>query len=212
MDTANWLTILISAAASIAAVLAAWFAGHQSLATAEQANIAQRQQELAEQIRKDQSQPFVFVDIRPDIGGFLMMLIVENTGPTVARNIRVDFDPPLRSVKFPEVANLLFIREGIKALPPGRRISWYFDTGPSIFSSDVPKKYRVRVNAEGPFGPTEEIEYDIDFSILENSEARNPAQLKDIVDQLKKTNNTLNTIAGRISTAQNIRPQIIRSD
>lgn len=199
METADWMTILITAAAAIAAVLAALFAGSQALAAGEQANTAQSQLKLAQQVHRDQSQPYVFVDIRPDTGGFLMMLIVENTGQTVARNVQVKFDPPLRSVEFPEVADLRFLREGIKALPPGRRISWFFDTGPSIFAGDVPKQYHVRVNGEGPFGPLEELEYEIDFSVLENSEARNPGQLRDVVEQLKVTNKTLKGIDSRLA-------------
>jgi len=198
MEAADGIIILISAAAAIAAVLAALFAGWQSLATAEQARSAEKQHELAEQVRKDQSQPYVFVDIRPDKNGFLMMLVVENTGPTVAQNVRVAFDPPLRSTTFPEVESLKFVREGIKALPPGRRIMWYFDTGPAIFENDVPKRYEVTVSADGPFGPVEEITYEIDFTILEHSEARDPGRLKDIADQLKKTNTTLTTIAKKV--------------
>jgi hypothetical protein len=198
VDSANWITVSISAAAAVAAILAALFAGTQSRAAATQASFARKQYELAELVRKDQAQPYVFADIRPDTNGFLMMLVVENTGPTVARNVRVTFDPPLRSITFPEVETLRFLREGIKALPPGRRIMWYFDTGPAIFENDVPKRYQVTVSADGPFGPSEEMTYEIDFTILEHSEARDPGRLKDITEQLKKTNNTLTTLARKL--------------
>lgn len=202
MEAANWLTIIISAAAAVAATIAALYARTEALAAKKQATAAERQHELAERehelaelVRCDQVQPYVVADIRPGQDGFLMILIVENTGPTVARNVRVSFDPQLRSTTFPEVGDLRFLREGIKALPPGRRVSWYFDTGPAIFENDVPRKYQVDVRYDGPLGVSGHLEYEIDFSILENSEARDPGKLKDISDELKKANATLRSIA-----------------
>jgi hypothetical protein len=103
--------------------VAAFYAGSQAISTANQARSAEQQLELANQVRRDQAQPYVFVDIRPETNGFLMMLIVENTGPTIAHDVRVTFQPPLRSVSFPEVSQLRFIQEGINALPPGRRVT-----------------------------------------------------------------------------------------
>jgi hypothetical protein len=173
MEAMNWITILIAMGAAVAAVLSAWWAGHQSLSAADQARSAQQQLELAEQVRKDQAQPYIYVDIRPDRTGHIMMLVIENTGSTVARNVRVSFEPPLVSTDFPEVADLEVLRTGVPALPPGRRISWYFDTGPSIFSHDVPKRYTVTIDGEGPFGAIDQLRYEIDFTILANSEARN---------------------------------------
>lgn len=201
MDTADAITVVIATAAALIAGVAAFYAASQAISAANQARSADQQLELANQVRKDQAQPYVFADIRPDTGGFLMMLVVENTGATVAHNVRVKFEPELRSINFPDVSQLRFLREGISALPPGRRITWYFDTGPAIFENDVPKKYTVTIDAMGPYGAVDQLQYEIDFTVLENSEARNPGQLIDIANQLKKTNATLAKVAKTVETA-----------
>ena len=200
MDTADAITMVIAAAAALIAGVAAFYAASQALSAGNQAKSAEQQLELANQVRQDQAQPYVFADIRPDTGGFLMMLVVENTGTTVARHVRVSFEPELRSINFPDIVQLRFLQEGISALPPGRRISWYFDTAPAIFENDVPKKYTVTVDAEGPYGPVEQLRYEIDFTVLESSEARNPGQIVDVTEQLKKANATLVKVAKALET------------
>ncbi|WP_406514021.1 hypothetical protein OG851_40445 [Streptomyces sp. NBC_00161] len=100
----DWMVMV----AVIAAVVAVW-----------QAAIARRsagrQLALAERIHREQNEPYVIVDIQPDPDGGALLLVVENTGPTVARNVRISCDPPLESGWAPRAINqgaALYARDG----------------------------------------------------------------------------------------------------
>jgi hypothetical protein len=188
MHPSDWISIV----AAIGAVGAMWYARTQARAAKAQVRYAAKQLEFAEQIQRDQAQPYVFVDLRPDERDpVLMMLMIENLGRTVARDVRVAFDPPLRSKTFSQISDLRVLREGVAALPPGRRLSWFFESSFEIFDPNLPGKYTVTVDAVGPFGPLDQLVYDIDLSALEHSEARSRAQLKDVVDQLRRVSEAL---------------------
>jgi hypothetical protein len=51
----------------------------------------------------------------------------------------------------------------------------------------------------------DQLGYEVDFTILEHSEARDPGRLKDIADQIKKTNNILVKIAKTMETATKLK-------
>lgn len=64
---------------------------------------ARRQNELQEQMWRDQAQPYVVADVRPDPGqGHLLQVVLENRGNTIARNVHVTFDPPLQKILSPD--------------------------------------------------------------------------------------------------------------
>ncbi len=68
-------------------------------AAREQVAAAHRQVELQEQMWRDQSQPYVVADVRPDPGqGHLLQVVLENRGSTIARHVNVIFDPPLQKM------------------------------------------------------------------------------------------------------------------
>jgi plasmid stabilization system protein ParE len=75
-------------------------AARDSVAAArDQVAAAHRQNELQEQMWRDQAQPYVVTDVRPDIGqGQMFQVVLENRGSTIARNVHVIFDPPLQQV------------------------------------------------------------------------------------------------------------------
>ncbi|WP_067799854.1 hypothetical protein [Actinomadura formosensis] len=151
------------------AVRSADAANEQVAAAREQVTLGQRQLELAEKIRKEQSEPYVVVDVEasPIARGFLV-LVIENIGTTVARNVRFDIDPPLRSArKFNlPVAEAKILKDGIPMLPPKRRLELLFDFGPDRFESSLEMVYSVTVYADGPHGHVEPMRQDIDISVL----------------------------------------------
>lgn len=187
----------VAVVSAIAAVLAALFAGSQAIAARQQARYAEAQLELAERIRKDQAQPYVIADLRPDEHDpQKIMLVVQNLGSTIARNIRVTFDPPLRSVAKPDFGDEVDgLHRPISALLPGRKVQWFFDVGFRIFEApEAPRRYTATVEADGPFGPVDELTYDIDLNELRESDAAAPVP-KRIADELRKAREALEKIA-----------------
>ncbi|GAA4898735.1 hypothetical protein [Streptomonospora salina] len=153
-----------------------------------QAEAAQESLELERRIWHDSSQPYVYADIRPDERyAVLLVIVVENTGRTVARNVRVEFDPLPQSATFKKVGEKRLFNEPISALPPGGRIIHYLDRSFSLNErSDLPWRYLIKVNGEGPHGALDELKYEIDISPLLDSAARDLGTLKDVVEEIRK--------------------------
>ncbi|WP_327038278.1 hypothetical protein [Micromonospora maris] len=198
MDAWETITLLVAAVGALTAIVAALFAGSQAVAATEQSRYAQQQPTLAEQVRKDQAQPYVFADLRPDEQHPVkVMLVIQNTGATVAKNVRVRFDPPLSSVAMPEFSEEMeeVLNGQIATLPPGRAVKWLFDIGFQLLNSaEAPRRYTVTVNADGPFGPVEELSYVINLNEVRRSDSATPA-VKKIADELEKTRKALDKIA-----------------
>ena len=169
MNTENWIAV----AAGFVAVVAAWIsfaqarhAKTQTQATIEQAAIARQQLEQGEKAHREQNEPYVIVDIQPDgPGSALLVLLIENIGPTVARNVKVTSDPPLVSGVSEKQTERLqrALTRTIPMLPPGRRLKYVFDTN-RRFDSGLPTAYTFTVQAVGPFGDVEPMEYLVDIT------------------------------------------------
>lgn len=126
--------------------LAAWTT---VLLVAVSAGFAFAQARVAKQLREEQSKAFVVVDF--DIGGsFLIDLTVSNLGTTVARDVRIMFDPPIeRTIENEKgedrLAKSFLIRNGIPFLPPGKTIRTLFDVSHQRADSSLPTQYKVTV-------------------------------------------------------------------
>lgn len=137
-----------------------------------QTRAAARANALTEKAQREQAEPYVIVDIRPRVpGSSLFVLVIENIGPTIARDVRITVDPPLQTSRGEEKAQILnrAVDRKIATLPPKRRISFVMDTGPGLFGSDLPKVYNFRVESSGPFGPVEPLAYTVDLDVVRES-------------------------------------------
>ncbi len=95
-------------------------------------------------------------------------LVIHNIGRTVARNVRVSFDRPLESseetpgYKLSESASL---RDGIPTMPPGKRVTAFFDSSLARHKTDLPRTYRATVTYEDYKGrPQEPAEFVLDLN------------------------------------------------
>lgn len=177
----NWPSLAISivaAAIALVAVIysvkythaaqAATASGERSAAAAERAAVAAEQQtEIQLQLRKDAAQPYVWVDVRPDdVTDVLLNLVIGNSGPTIAQNVRATIDPPLEAIDplkdRTETAQDRLAR-GISSLPPGRTLVWPLGQGFNILAGNGSKRHTVTVTADGPFGPVPPLTYVVDL-------------------------------------------------
>jgi len=160
MNAENWIAVAASIAAVVTVIISAVQVRHakaQSRAALEQ----------AERVHREQNEPYVIVDIQPDgPGSGLLVLIVENIGPTLARDVKITVDPPLVSSagdKFTERMQRDLART-IPMLPPGRRLKWAFDVSSQRFGSDLPTAFTFTVESKGPFGDVETLTYLVDIT------------------------------------------------
>ncbi|GHE56217.1 hypothetical protein GCM10018785_26880 [Streptomyces longispororuber] len=137
------------------------------LTTAWTVKYARAQLRHAHQVQKEASEPYVVVDIEPsDPGSLAMVLSVQNTGPTMARNVRITATPELTSSEGDDITKMLqrVLARPIPMLPPGRRLKYFFDTN-QRFQSDLPMTFYFTVNAQGPGGDVEPLHYNVDLSV-----------------------------------------------
>ena len=129
------------------------------------------------QAAKDAAQPMLWVDIRDEDGqGEALVLLLGNSGPSIARKVRVTFDPapPATQAIKPILA---ILKQGIASLPPGRTMRWVLGGADNRVNLDADFAYRVRIEAEGPFGRLEPLEYVLSIDDLDASRAAPPANL-----------------------------------
>lgn len=197
MSAENWITMAVGVIAVVAAWISSTQARHaktQAQATVEQAAFARQQLQQAEKAHREQNEPYVIVDIQPDApGSGLLVLLIENIGPTIARDVTIAVDPPLVSASGDNLTERLQrgLSRTIPMLPPGRRLKYAFDVSSRRFASDLPTAYTFTVQAKGPFGDVEPMEYLVDFSSWrETLLGEHPNA---------KTNTALSDIAGGIT-------------
>jgi hypothetical protein len=184
-----------------AAIKQADAAGEQVRAAEEQVALGRRQLDIAEKVRREQTEPYVVIDIQPSTfaGGFLN-LVIENIGTTVARNVRFSVEPPMRSTLElqgdPPLADARIFTHGVPMLPPRRRIEILFDFSPDRYEKGFETLYQVTINAEGPYGPIEPLRYEIDLRILYGWQYTTEKTIHSGVKTLEKMQQDLHKIPG----------------
>jgi hypothetical protein len=163
------LALPFTAWAAHAAARQAKAAHDQTEIQREQVAAAREQTRMQRELAREALQPYVWADIQPDMQqGTVMQVVVGNSGPTVATNVRVVFDPPLPAGKQHadnKVENVQrTLAMGLRSLAPNRVLRWTLGAGFDLLSSDAPQLRTVRVEAVGPYGPLRVLEMEIDIS------------------------------------------------
>jgi hypothetical protein len=84
--------VALGAAVSILSLMVA---GFSLIYVRRSAKASREQTKQQKQAAKDAAQPMLWVDIRGDDGqGQALVLLLGNSGPSIARNVKVLFDPP----------------------------------------------------------------------------------------------------------------------
>ncbi|WP_392900725.1 hypothetical protein [Streptomyces sp. LN699] len=163
---------LIAVGSMVVAVLAACIslrqakhASGQVKAAEEQVAVARQQLQHAEVVHREQNEPYVVVDIQPGDTGGVLVVVVENIGSTIARNVRITVDPPLESGWGEDLTQMLTraFSQTFPMLPPRRRLQFLLDDQNRFQREDLPTAYTFTVRYEGPYGPVEDMEYVVDF-------------------------------------------------
>lgn len=94
----------------------------------------------ARRLREQQIRPFVVIDfeVEPDLTVYLE---VSNLGSSLARDVRIQIDPPLESAVDVDVADLKMLREGIGTVAPGKVYRMFFDQGFRRVETDLPMNH-----------------------------------------------------------------------
>jgi hypothetical protein len=131
--------------------------------------VAWRQVREARRLREEQAQPFVVVDIEPNPNDLQVLeLVVANIGNTLARDVKISFDPPLsrafRSENDPN--EWAIFKDGIPSFPPHKSYRFWLDIGHERKTAGIHDvKYNVTVAMNGPRGQRlDSLSYVVDLS------------------------------------------------
>jgi hypothetical protein len=173
--------VALGAAVSILSLLVA---GVSLIYVRRSAKASREQTKQQKQAAKDAAQPMLWVDIRGDEGqDQALVLLLGNSGPSIARNVKVGFDPaPPSTLDIKPILEIL--KQGIASLPPGRTMKWALGAAQNPSDRDGHKAYRVRIEAEGPFGGIEPLEYVISVDDLDGSRDAPPGNLHAVAAEL----------------------------
>lgn len=156
---------------------------------------SQEQASREQRLREEQARPFVVVDFEPSpVWGNIINLVVQNVGKTLAKNVRLTFNPPLVSstagndgYNFQE-SNLL--KHGIPAMPPGKRFEALFDMSHDHIQAGLPMSYEVRVDLEDSQGRQQEaLEYVLDLNFRYGVRRVESKSIHDLAKSVKKIEN-----------------------
>ncbi|MFI2620423.1 hypothetical protein [Streptomyces sp. NPDC018584] len=185
MGTEQW-SLVVAALALLVSILTTWWTK----------KYAKAQLDLARRVQQESSEPYVVVDIEPsEPGSFAMVLSIRNIGPTLARNVRITATPDLASSHSPKVTEALqrVLARTIPMIPPGRRLTYFFDTD-QRFRSDLPMAFDFTVRADGPAGDVEPLHYNVDLSVYgEALVGQRPTKF--LEERLKKLEKPLTKLA-----------------
>lgn len=102
----------------------------------------------ARKAREAQIQPFVVVSLEPSrTSNFMIELVVENIGMTLARDVSFTFDPPLKSAMSDmKLEGSYLLTHGIRTMPPRMRLARIFDSAIQRDKNpELPWRFAVRV-------------------------------------------------------------------
>jgi hypothetical protein len=171
--------VALGAAVSILSLMVA---GFSLIYVRRSAKASREQTKQQKQAAKDAAQPMLWVDIRGDDGQG-QALLLGNSGPSIARNVKVLFDPvPPATLDIKPILEIL--KKGIASVPPGRTMQWTLGAAQNPSDREGHKAYRVRIEAEGPFGAIEPLEYVISVDHLHDSHAAPPGNLHAVAAEL----------------------------
>jgi hypothetical protein len=154
------ITSVVTAAAFLVAAVVAW--------------IAFRQLQHNRAAHRDQTRPYVMVNVDRSPESFSMLdLVVENVGKGPAMNVQMRATPPFRRAKddgeHPLWRSRLFT-ESISMLPPGFRIETFFDSAIDRNESEepLPASRTVNIVYEDSTGHTYSETHAVDVTIWDD--------------------------------------------
>lgn len=185
MEMIVWIPVAVSILALVASVVIGLLSVGQAKRSADSAEktlgLAQEQLENSVRAQQDSTQPYVWADLRPrENGDGMIQFVVGNSGPTIATDVRVEFQPsldyvvPTREVEDAHRIQAL-LSDRLKSVPPGRVFAWNLGVSFEYYDKNDPRpadEIVMRVTAHGPHGPIAPVEYTVSLVDLKHQALR----------------------------------------
>ena len=143
--------------------------------------------------RDQEVAPYVVAYFDIPYGMPLIYLIVRNAGKRVAKDVKLEFQPPLKNSNGEVINDMPLIKDGIRSIPPEYEIKTFFDSAISYFKkNELPLTYTVKVSYSGGLRPaTRNTEQIMDLSAFKSVyiNVKGMHELVKEVEKLVKHNN-----------------------
>lgn len=138
---------ILSLIALIVYVIKTW---HMASATKKSAEAAQRTLDELKETRDQETAPYVVTYFEASPESHIIFLIVKNIGKTTARDVKLRFDPHLKSSNQGiDMDMVSLIKSGIASMPPGYQIRTVFDSAISYFHANLPFHFTATISYSG---------------------------------------------------------------
>lgn len=177
-STVSSAAAVSTVASALAAIGSAWYARNQL--------------REAKVLARDAGQPYLIVDIGPSRWDTqLLVWTVENMGNSLARDVRIEFTPPIINSRNTLIRDVWTS----PALAPGVRLEWPIDSTANYFNTvGMVMEFVVRIQGVGPYGVLDELHYPISLGAIKDSlGARRPDRV--VAEEMKKVARQMERIA-----------------
>ena len=173
-----------------------WKTWQMASSTKDSVKTSEKMIEEMKEERDQESAPYVVPYI--NISQHMMSFGIKNIGKTVAKNIRINIEPGLKSSILGEkIKDLPLFKTGISSLPPGHEIGTIFDVSHVYLNrDDFPMSYSVKITYIGGLQKEpREHEQVLDLSVYKDLIPDEEKKLDDVVKELEN----LSKYNGKIS-------------
>lgn len=192
------------------AILSVTIAGIATWFSRAAAAAAKDQVETQQQIAREYAQPYVWADIRPNAKyGGQLVLVVGNSGRTIAENIRlkIDREPPTtgdhRVLLEPALRRF---EAGHASMPPGRTNEWILGVSHEILDDpDSDLRFRFTISAAGPYGTIPTLSYDVDLNDWRAIGDQPNGSLHTVRESIDRLTSETAKVRGAVSTWAEVR-------
>jgi len=148
-DTIDVVLAIVQIATLIALIIYVAKTWEMASASKKSAEVSEETLKEMRESRDQEIAPYVVVYFDIPYGKSWIYLVVRNIGKSVANDVKMEFQPPLRNSDGDQINNMPLIRGGVGSIPPGYELKTLFDTTVSYFNSGLPLTYKVKVFYSG---------------------------------------------------------------
>lgn len=146
----------------------------------------------ARNLRLQQNRPFVVIDFEVEAGN-LIYLEIANLGTSLARNVRIAIDPPLKTTTKIRFKDMKMLNEGIPTLVPGKRVRTLYDLFNRRRDKALPSAHTATISYTDEDGGRDyEEKFVLDLELYRYLSTVTRHTIHDVHKQLAELNRTLN--------------------
>lgn len=145
----------------------------------------------ARKLRLQQNRPFVVIDFEVE-AGYLIYLEITNLGTSLARDVRIKIDPPLKTTTEIKFGDMKMLNEGIPTLAPGKKIRTLYDLFNRREDESLPSTHTATLTyTDEDGGRKYKEEFVLDLELYRYLSTVTRKTIHDVHKQLEEINKTL---------------------